>query len=182
MLAKLVCGTLGALALATAAHASDATTVADRAGFLIGHAQRCGVAEARLERSTKRIRAVIAAFAADDQDRDAAQAQFAESITASALAQLLGDKLPSCATIRSTFAEFEQHRQTADKQTADKREGSLARNDGHDTPQSAASANPAPDRAARRTSARREHPAANRRAQAKWQRLAQQTHGKPPSI
>ena len=115
MVTKLLCGAVGALVLtatvsAAGAKASEAVTVADRAGFLIGHAQRCGVAEARLEQSAKRMDAVIAAFASDDGDRDAAQARFAESIAAGALAQLLGDKLPSCATVRTALAQFERHR------------------------------------------------------------------------
>jgi hypothetical protein len=114
MQTALITSLLGGLMLAaTAAQSSEALTVADRAGFLIGHAQRCGVAEDRLERSAKRMNAVIAAFSADDADRDAAQAQFAQSIAAAALAEVLSDKLPSCATVRSTLAQFERHRQAA---------------------------------------------------------------------
>ena len=171
MVTKLLGGVLGALILAaTAAQASEATTVADRAGFLVGHAQRCGVAEARLERSTKRISAVIAAFADDDQDREAAETRFGDSMIAAAFAKLLGDPLPSCATVRSTLAQFERHRQPAKEgQTAQnvRRDSGLARH--------AASAHKAPSSLARRSSGKREDLSAERRDTPGLLRAAQHT-------
>jgi len=180
MRAKLLCGGFGVLMLAaTAAQASDALTVADRAGFLIGHAQRCGVAQDHLERSAKQVDAVIAAFAADEADRDAAQARFAESIAAAALAQFLGDKLPSCAIVRSTLAQFEEHRQAAEH-----KEGQMARSDrqGGGPTRHTASAGADPRKAVRRTSTQREDLSAERRATLELRRAAQQARGKPPSI
>lgn len=179
MVAKLVCGVLGALVLAaTAAQATEAMTVADRAGFLIGHAQRCGVAEDRLEHSAKRIGTVIAAFASDAGDREAAQARFAEGIAAAALAQLLGDKLPSCAIVRSTLAQFEGHRHAVKEP-----EGPMARDDrqGGGTARHAASAGTTPGKAAKRTGAKRADLSAERRAALQLRRAAQQTRGNPPS-
>jgi hypothetical protein len=180
MFAKLLCGVLGGLMLAAnAAQASEALTVADRAGFLIGHAQRCGVADDRLERSAKRMNAVIAAFSLDGADHDAAQARFAESIAAAALAQVLGDKLPSCATVRSTLAQFERHRQRVQQ-----RAGQMARNEHRDsgTARHAASAGATPGKAAKRTSTRREELSAERRAALALRHAAQETRANPPSI
>lgn len=179
MAAKLAYAGLGALMLAaTAAQASEATTVADRAGFLIGHAQRCGVAEDRLVRSAGRVDTIIAAFSLDDGDREAAQARFAESIAAAALAQLLGDKLPSCGIVRSTLVQFERHRQPAEQ-----RERQMARNDHRDGGTARRAATGAtPSKAARRSSTKREDLSAERRAALESQRAAQQTRGKPPSI
>jgi hypothetical protein len=154
-------------------------SVADRAGFLIGHAQRCGVAEDRLMRSAKRIGTVIAAFSSDDGDREAAQARFAESIAAAALAQLLGDKLPSCAIVRSTLAQFERHRQPAEQQ-----ERHMARKDqpGTGKARHAANAGATSGKGAKRTSAKREDLSAEGRAALGLRRAAQETRGKPPSI
>jgi hypothetical protein len=98
---------------AAAAHASDATTLADRAGFLVGHALRCGVAEARLKRSATLIGELIGAFALDGDDRSAAQSAFMHRVVSSASAKTSGDPLPSCASVRTQFARFEEHRQVA---------------------------------------------------------------------
>jgi len=110
-LGKLASIAAGALLLGTmAAYASDATALADRAGFLIGHAHRCGVADMRLEQQKPALDALIAAYASDDDDREAARAQFEERVLASTLAGVLGDALPSCAVVRAQLAQFEQHR------------------------------------------------------------------------
>jgi hypothetical protein len=54
---KLACGAVGVLMLgSTVAQATDATMLADRGGFLVGHAHRCGVAEYRLQRSAVLIK------------------------------------------------------------------------------------------------------------------------------
>jgi hypothetical protein len=98
---------------AAAARASDATTLADRAGFLVGHALRCGVAEARLKRSATLIGDLIGAYALDGDDRNAAQSAFMQRVVASASAKTLGEPLPSCTTVRTQLARFEQHRQIA---------------------------------------------------------------------
>lgn len=180
MFAKLIGGAIGALVLAAgAAQASEALTVAGRAGFLIGHAQRCGIAEARLETSAKRMDAVIAAFASDDEDRKAAQAEFAESIAIAALAQLLGDKLPSCAVVRSMLTQFEHHQQLAEH-----REGQMARSDRHDsgTARRTAGGGTMSAKSAKRTSTKPEELSAERRAELQLRRAAQETRGKSASI
>ncbi len=188
MVRKLVCGGLGGLLLATAAaaftaaQASEATTLADRAGFLLGHAQRCGVAEDRLLRSAELMKAVVAAFSSDADDREAAQGRFGDGIIAGALAKLLGDPLPSCAAVRSTLAEFERHRHPVQQ-----REGQMARTDHSDATaarRARSDAKPAPNPAntAKRTSTKREDLSAEQRAALELRRAAQEIRGKPPSI
>jgi len=97
---KLVCAATAALMFGTvAAQASEATLLADRAGFLLGHARRCGIEDARLRRSEGVIDEAIAAFALDDEDKETAKSGFAERVLASALAKLLGDPVPSCRAV-----------------------------------------------------------------------------------
>jgi hypothetical protein len=180
MVAKLAGGALAALLLAaTAAQASDATTVADRAGFLIGHAQRCGVAQARLERSTKRLNAVIAAFADDADDREAARTQFGDSLIAAAFAKALGDPLPSCTTVLSMLTQFERHRQP--EKASEGQQMARAHRDG-DLARHAASTRATPGSVAKRTSTKREELSAGRRASLETRRTAQQSRSRPPSI
>jgi len=97
------------LLAAGAARASDATTLADRAGFLVGHALRCGVAETRLQRSAALIAELIEAYALDSDDRSAARSAFAEEVAASVSATAPGAPLPRCATVRAQFSRLEQH-------------------------------------------------------------------------
>jgi hypothetical protein len=112
MCRKLACGVVGVMMLgSTVAEATDATMLAGRAGFLVEHAHRCGVAEYRLQRSAVLIKQLIAAFALDDEDGEAGQARFDENVLAGALADLLGDPMPSCDAVRSQLAVLEQHRE-----------------------------------------------------------------------
>jgi hypothetical protein len=184
MLRKPALGALAALLLgAAAAQASEATTVADRAGFLLGHAQRCGVAEDRLERAAAYSKELIAAFAVDDDDRQAAQTEFAERVLASALAAALGDPLPSCGVVKARLAELERHRQLAASQSGNG-ERSMADNGRSDE---------GPPRAERREAAKAAKPArrvttkpealtAEQRTQLALKRAARQMRGRPPSI
>jgi hypothetical protein len=153
---------------ATAAHASEATLLADRAGFLVGHAQRCGVADARLERSAAFVEKLIAAYASDQDDRDAAETRFAKRLLASAFAELLGDPVPSCAAVRSQLALFERHRPTAHVRR---------RNAGNAMAHDARSKPPARNGRAAASAA----PAADRRAALAFKRTAQQPRRRPPS-
>jgi hypothetical protein len=82
----------------------------DRAGFLFGHALRCGIAESRVDRSAALMGRVISAYAADSEDLAAARTQFTERALASLVGNALGDPVPSCAAIRANLALLEQHR------------------------------------------------------------------------
>ncbi len=170
----------------TAAPASDATTLASRAGFLVGHAHRCGVAEHRLRRSAVLIKEVIAAFSLDDEDRKAGQTRFDEHVLASALADLLGDPMPSCDAVRSQLALLEQHRRAAPPHPGNLREGQMARDTHSDSARS--DSTPAQPRSSAVAKPAKPAPApgealtAERRADLEIRRAAQQSRGKPPSI
>lgn len=175
---RLALCAIGVLWLSTAAaDASEAATVADRAGFLIGHAQRCGVAEARLERVAAFGKELIAAFSLDDDEKEAAQTQFAERILASGLAKLIGDPLPSCAAVRSQLARLEQH-------ASARGVGQMA-NDNRSAAKPARSGRGAaakPPEAARPATTVPEELTTERRAALELRRAAQQQRGRPPSI
>lgn len=186
MISKLVCGGLGALVLLATttgpAAAGEAALLADRAGFLVGHGYRCGVAEARLQQSTTAFAQLIAAYASDDDDRTTAQQRFGERLLAAALAELLRDPLPSCAVVREKLAEFDRHRAImagAGRQS----EGQMVT--GNRTPGSAtkhAEGTAKKPVAARPATTKREDLTADRRAALETRRVARQTRGKPPSI
>lgn len=95
---------------ASGACASESVDVADRGGFLIGHAFRCGVAEEYLDKSAKIVRSLVDALATDDQNRDDATAQFAESFLTGAIADPRGGHLPSCETVRREVLRLDHHR------------------------------------------------------------------------
>lgn len=99
--AALVLGTI-------TAHASDATQFAERAGFLIGHALRCGAGDARIQRSGAAMQKAIAAFATDEEDKQEAEARFGARVLASLLGEFLDDPVPSCKTVIAEFSRFER--------------------------------------------------------------------------
>jgi hypothetical protein len=103
-------GCAAALVLAaTAAWASEASQLAARGGFLLGHAYRCGVAVDQLEPSVRLVGDLIAALSIDGEEKAAADQTFADDLLASALAKALGDPVPSCALIRRDLARLERH-------------------------------------------------------------------------
>jgi hypothetical protein len=164
-----------------AAHASEATLLADRAGFLIGHAQRCGVADARLERSATFVEKLIAAYAVDRDDRVAAKDRFAKRLLASALAELLGDPTPSCAVVRSQLALFERHRLVA---SAGRRNagGAMAHATRSQPPAQGRKAAASAARPAQRAPTASAAPAADRRTAVALKRTARQLRRQSPSI
>ena len=95
---------------ATAAWAGEASQLAARGGFLLGHAYRCGVAAERLEPSARLVGDLIAALSSDEEERATADQNFADGLLANALAKALGGPVPSCGLIRRDLVRFEQHR------------------------------------------------------------------------
>ena len=63
------------------------------------------------------------------EDREPGQARFDENVLAGALADLLGDLMPSCDAVRSQLAVLEQHRQAAAPHPGNRREEQVARED-----------------------------------------------------
>jgi hypothetical protein len=182
--AKLVCAATAALMFGSVAvQASEATLLADRAGFLLGHAHRCGIEDARLRHSEGVISDAIAAFALDDEDKETAQTAFAERLLASALAQLLGDPLPSCGTVGAELTRFEQHSRPAMAQPG-KREEEMARSNRSkpEATRSGGAAQAKRKKTRKPASTRPEELTPERRAELELQRAAQQMRGRPPSI
>lgn len=94
---------------ATAAQATEATQLARRAGFLIGHAYRCGAPAVQIKASAAMMDGLIAAYSLDNDDKTAARSEFIEDAAASALAKQLDSPLPECAIVRAQLSRFEQH-------------------------------------------------------------------------
>ena len=94
---------------ASNAQAGDASDVAERGAFLLGHAYRCGVQTEQLQPAARLIHDLAAALAADEDDKTAADKVFAERFVVSAVADSLGQLLPSCATVKRELAQLEQH-------------------------------------------------------------------------
>ena len=102
------CATAVLLAVG-AAHAGEASRVAERGGFLVGHAYRCGVAAERLDPTAQLIGQLAASLSIDGDDREAADGEFFGEVLVTALAEEIGGPLPSCNAIRREFALLEQH-------------------------------------------------------------------------
>src|SRR5512142_628492 len=92
---RLGCCATALLLAAGAAHAGEASRVAERGGFLVGHAYRCGVAAERLDPSTQLVGQLVAALSGDGDEREAADEKFLGAVLVSVLAKDIGDPLPS---------------------------------------------------------------------------------------
>ena len=68
---------------ASNAQAGDASDVAERGAFLLGHAYRCGVQTEQLQPAARLIHDLAAALAADEDDKTAADKVFAERFVVS---------------------------------------------------------------------------------------------------
>ncbi len=163
--------------LATGAHAGEASAVADRGGFLLGHAYRCGVAAGRLDPSARLVHDLIAALSDDTTEKAAADQAFDDRFLASLLAAALRDPMPSCGLVRSALAQLEQHEPitSAPRET---RMSSDHRPENAPQPrrtlQTARSEKPA--------STRREDLTPDRRAELALKLAAKQQRHRPPSI
>ena len=181
-LAWIAAGAL--LFCAAAAQASDATSLADKAGFLVGHAYRCGVDQARLERSATLVGRLISALSEDDGDKEAAREEFTERLLAGAFADKFADQTPSCAAVRAAVAEFVRH-DLAASPAADRQGGQMARDNPprRPAPSKTAAAKPAKSaKSGKAASTRREDLTLEERTALEMRRIARETRGKPPSI
>jgi len=99
-----------ALALAAvSAQAGEASLVAERGGFLLGHAYRCGVEDRRLEPPARLVHDLIAALSDSAEETAAANQAFVDRVLASVFATALRDPAPSCRFVRRELAQFERH-------------------------------------------------------------------------
>lgn len=105
----LGCCAIAVLLAAGTSHAGEASRVAERGGFLVGHAYRCGVAAERLDPTAELVGQLVAALSIDRNELEAADEQFLSEVLVSALASEIGDPLPSCNVIRRQLALLEKH-------------------------------------------------------------------------
>jgi hypothetical protein len=109
----LAATTVAALLIASPGPAdstADVAGLAAKGGFLLGNAQRCGIASDRVTRTGQLIRDLIAAEAADAQEQDEATKLFARFFIVHALTDSTAKKpVASCALVTSEFEELERH-------------------------------------------------------------------------
>jgi hypothetical protein len=98
------------IGVASVVFAGEASQVAARGGFLMGHAVRCGVAAERLEPSAKRMSDLIVALSVDAEESTAATDQLVDEILANAFAAASDGPAPSCVLIERDLERFERHR------------------------------------------------------------------------
>ena len=110
----LAATTIAALLIASPS-ANDADRVAANGGFLLGNAQRCGIAADRVERAGQLVRELIRASAEDDRAEEDAATRFARFFLASAM-EPAGLSLsaadaaePSCRKISGELERLERH-------------------------------------------------------------------------
>jgi len=106
---RFACCAFAVLLAAGAAHAGEASRVAERGGFLVGHAYRCAIPAEHLDPAAQLIGQLVAALSIDSDEREAADEKFLDEVLVSALAKEIGDPLPSCSAIRRELALLEQH-------------------------------------------------------------------------
>ncbi|HEX3537394.1 MAG TPA: hypothetical protein VHU15_11570 [Stellaceae bacterium] len=94
---------------ATGAQAGEASDLASRGAFLLGHAYRCGVKAEQLQASAQLIHDLSAALAGDEGEKAEADKAFVERFVVSAVADSLGALLPSCASVKRDLTELEHH-------------------------------------------------------------------------
>jgi hypothetical protein len=94
-----------------AAKAGDSIRLAERGGFLLGNARRCGVATERVVKAGRTIRRLIAAIAADRRESEQAITRFAEFYLATASPGAAENALtPGCRRVIIEFEKLERHR------------------------------------------------------------------------
>lgn len=90
---------------------ADAISLGAHAGFLLGNAHRCGIANERVVAAGRLVRDLIAVAARDAPETEKASARFAQFFFASAFSYEGKDGLvPSCKTVSSEFARLERHK------------------------------------------------------------------------
>jgi hypothetical protein len=101
--------TLAALLVASPS-SSDADRLAANGGFLLGNAQRCGIASERVEHVGQLIRRLILAASRDAREEEDSRGRLAAFFLVSAFAdQGKGKLVASCRIVTSEFEQLERH-------------------------------------------------------------------------
>jgi hypothetical protein len=88
---------------------ADLKLLAEKGGFLLGNAYRCGVSTKRVDRSGEAIHHLIVAVAYDSTEEAAANSRFTEIFLASAFSSQDGDALiPPCTVAITQFDRLER--------------------------------------------------------------------------
>jgi len=109
---SLLTATTVAALLVASPSASDADRLAANGGFLLGNAQRCGIADERVERVGLLIRELVVAAARDEQEEENAKGRLAAFFLVSVVPDGgKGKKEPvaSCKLVINEFEQFERH-------------------------------------------------------------------------
>jgi hypothetical protein len=95
------------------AEPANPTQLAETAGYLLGNAHRCGVADERVEHAGIAIRDLIVVAARDSTEGAAAESRFVEIFSALAAPSQDRDGFPSCKVVIARFERLEGHHQQA---------------------------------------------------------------------
>jgi hypothetical protein len=95
------------------AEPANPTQLAETAGYLLGNAHRCGVADERVEHAGTAIRDLIVVAARDSAEGAAAESRFVEIFSALAAPSQDRDGFPSCKVVIARFERLEGHHQQA---------------------------------------------------------------------
>ena len=109
---SLLTTTTVAALLVVSPRSSDADRLAANGGFLLGNAQRCGIAAERVERAGKLIRELVLAAARDEHEEEDAKGRLAAFFLVSATPHNGKGKkalVASCRLVTSEFEQLEHH-------------------------------------------------------------------------
>ena len=99
-----------AIFVAQAAQASESRLVAERGGFLLGNAHRCGTSLQQLESPAGLVHRLAASLASSDAEQESADQAFAEQFVLSAASEAAEGPVPSCALIDRELTRLVRHR------------------------------------------------------------------------
>lgn len=109
---SLIAATTVAALLIASPSLTDADRLAANGGFLLGNAQRCGVASEHVARAGRLVRGLIATATLDNNEEKAATHRFAAFFLVSAVADRREGRLvASCRLVASELSRLERHPQ-----------------------------------------------------------------------
>jgi hypothetical protein len=105
---SLLTATTVAALLVASPSSSDADRLAANGGFLLGNAQRCGIATERIERAGQLIRELVLAASRDEAEEKEAKGRLAAFFLVSSVPDGGKDKKALVASCKLVVGEFEQ--------------------------------------------------------------------------